>query len=89
MVTFYSEAGNLVEGDTNAAGDVFVHDQQLGETRRVSITSLGRQNISRSMNVSISGDGSVVAFATLGSLVPDDTNVSWDVYSTVLEAPSS
>ena len=30
FVAFYSDASNLVAGDTNRARDVFVHDRQTG-----------------------------------------------------------
>ena len=36
-VAFASFATNLVPGDTNMAGDVFVHDRVTGETRRLSV----------------------------------------------------
>ncbi|MBX3059677.1 MAG: PD40 domain-containing protein, partial [Anaerolineae bacterium] len=42
-VVFSSMASNLVSGDTNGDVDVFVHDQQTGETSRVSIASDGTQ----------------------------------------------
>src|SRR3989440_5054627 len=35
FVAFYSAATNLVGGDTNAAGDVFVRDRKTGKTNRV------------------------------------------------------
>src|SRR4051794_10648853 len=41
FIAFDSPATNLVPGDTNAAGDVFVRDTQLGVTERVSISSGG------------------------------------------------
>ena len=42
-VSFRSYASSLVTGDTNAEGDVFVHDRQTGETRRVSVSITGAQ----------------------------------------------
>ena len=33
-VAFESDASNLVSGDTNGAGDIFVHDRQTGATTR-------------------------------------------------------
>ena len=42
FVAFYSDASNLVSGDTNAARDVFVNDRQTGETARMSIDSIRR-----------------------------------------------
>ncbi len=42
-VAFYSDASNLVAGDTNAVRDVFVHDTQTGITTRVSLDSTGAE----------------------------------------------
>lgn len=41
FVAFASYAGNLVSGDSNAFGDVFVHDMVTGATTRVSLSSGG------------------------------------------------
>ena len=43
FVAFDSVASNLVPGDTNGSGDVFVHDRQTGTTRRVSVGPGGVQ----------------------------------------------
>ena len=40
FVAFSSRASNLVAGDANGKGDVFVHDRETGETTRVSVSSL-------------------------------------------------
>ena len=75
FVAFYSMATNLVPGDTNGTGDVFVRDRQTGTTERVSVGSGGVQ-----------GDGDSFAPGDLGgrtlrrlrvvatNLVPGDTN---------------
>ena len=42
-VSFYSDATNLVAGDTNGARDVFVHDVQTGATTRASVGPAGAQ----------------------------------------------
>ena len=42
-VAFYSEATNLVPGDTNGVEDVFVHDVLTRTTTRVSVGSDGAQ----------------------------------------------
>jgi hypothetical protein len=39
FVAFESGASNLVAGDTNGLGDVFVHDLATGVTERVSVGS--------------------------------------------------
>src|SRR5512139_4030823 len=42
-VAFYSNANNLVAGDTNSSRDIFVRDRQTGQTTRVSVASGGTQ----------------------------------------------
>jgi len=42
-------ATNLVTGDTNAVGDVFLHDRQTGTTTRVSVSSAGVQGNAESL----------------------------------------
>ena len=42
-IAFESDASNLVSGDTNDFGDIFVHDRQTGQTTLVSISSGGVQ----------------------------------------------
>ncbi|MFZ1413730.1 MAG: hypothetical protein WAS73_04000 [Defluviicoccus sp.] len=81
FVAFWSDAGNLVLGDTNEAWDVFVHDRQTGTTERVSIASGGQQADGNSVDPSISADGRFVAFESdAGNLVPGDTNAPADVF---------
>lgn len=81
FVTFKSMADNLVDGDTNDAYDVFVHDQQTGETTRVSVSTGGVQANRSSDTGSISYHGRYVAFSSLASnLVGGDTNESRDAF---------
>ncbi len=82
-VAMESWASNLVPGDTNWRGDVFVHDRQTGLTTRVSVDSNGME-VEANLNSSgpaISADGRYVAFVSGASnLVPDDTNAAPDVF---------
>jgi Tol biopolymer transport system component len=81
FVAFSSEASNLVPGDTNDAGDVFVHDRRTGTTARVSLGSGGVQGNGRSDSPTLSADGRFVAFSSWASnLVPGDTNDAGDVF---------
>jgi len=67
FVAFESEASNLIRHDTNGAWDVFVRDRKRGTTRRVSISSKGKQANSGhfgSIMPAISADGRFVAFAS-------------------------
>ncbi|MBY0260554.1 Hint domain-containing protein, partial [Methylobacterium sp.] len=80
-VAFQSNASTLVAGDTNGTTDVFVKDLGTGTTTRVSTDSAGAQSAGTSINASISGDGTRVAFQSNASnLVTSDTNGSTDVF---------
>ncbi len=84
-VVFYSDASNLVTGDTNQARDVFVRDISAGTTKRVSVSSADAQanrgSHSQGGRPSISGDGQIVAFySDASNLVSGDTNGQPDVF---------
>jgi Tol biopolymer transport system component len=81
-VAFWSEASNLVPGDTNGWPDIFVHDRQTGQTSRVSVASDGTQGNGWSgYYPSISADGRYVTFYSHASnLVPGDTSNVPDVF---------
>ena len=80
-IAFSSYASNLVPGDTNLAGDVFVHDMQTATTTRVSVATNGAQADASSLEPSMSWDGTSIAFSTNASnLVPGDTNDDYDVF---------
>ena len=64
FVVFSSWASNLVDGDDNAAADVFLHDMKTGETRRVSVDSTGAEGFDVSMAPVITSDGRYVAFVS-------------------------
>ena len=81
-VAFRSDATNLVSGDTNAKTDFFDR-RLLNGTMQMSDrnTALTPSNGMAKGDPQISGDGSVVAFASEGSnLVPADTNQHEDVF---------
>jgi Domain of unknown function (DUF4347)/Cadherin-like/Putative Ig domain/WD40-like Beta Propeller Repeat len=62
-IAFSSSASNLVSNDTNTRTDVFVHDQLLGTTARISVSSSGLQAASGTLyNSDISADGRYVVF---------------------------
>ncbi|MGE9746333.1 hypothetical protein [Bdellovibrio bacteriovorus] len=80
-IAFDSAASNLVAGDTNGVSDVFVHDQQTGETKRVSVSSAGAQASGHSFRPSISADGRYIAYSSAATdLVAGDTNMQMDVF---------
>lgn len=81
FVAFTSSASNLVESDTNAEADVFLHDRASGATRRVSVATDGSEANGRSESPAVSADGRFVAFASsAGNLVPGDANGAPDVF---------
>ncbi len=82
FVVFNSYATNLVPGDTNAQGDIFVRDTQLGTTRRVSVASNGAEGIGgEAIYPTISLDGDFITFRSAATnLVPGDTNGAADIF---------
>jgi Tol biopolymer transport system component len=85
LVAFSSNATNLVDGDTNAVRDIFVHHRATGVTERVSVDSAGNQSDGHSdgfgirggtsFGPEISSSGGHVAFDSQATnLIPDDTN---------------
>lgn len=86
FVAFESTATNLVAGDTNNCGDVFVHDLRTQQTTRVSVTSSGAQAVpgfvsQGSRSPALSADGRFVAFESdAANLVAGDTNGVLDIF---------
>jgi WD40-like Beta Propeller Repeat len=79
FVAFQSNATNLVSGDTNGKGDIFLRDTQLGITTRVSVDSSGSQGDDHSFNPRVSADGLYVTYQSIASnLVPGDTQGGCD-----------
>jgi len=81
-VAFTSEASTLVSDDTNGTTrDVFVHDRETGETRRVSVASDLTEGDGGSEWPSLSADGRYVTFySSATNLVAGDTNGYSDVF---------
>ncbi len=81
FVVFWSQANNLVMGDTNDRTDVFFHDRRTGATTRVSIDSAGSQANGDSGDPVTSADGRFVAFDSFATnLVTGDTNGWEDIF---------
>lgn len=81
FIVFDAERSDLVSGDTNGVGDVFVFDRTTRVFRRVSVASDGRQANGRSDLATITPDGRHVAFwSRATNLVPGDTNEVPDVF---------
>jgi hypothetical protein len=81
MVAFSSQATNLVTGDTNGVGDVFVRNRSAGTTIRASVNSSNQQANNESYKPVISGDGgSVVFISPANNLSPADTDTAYDIF---------
>lgn len=81
FVVFESLASNLVGGDSNETYDVFIRDRDEDKTRRLSVSSSGKQARKPSHEPAVSADGSVVAFwSSASTLVHGDTNHREDIF---------
>ncbi len=81
FVAFESTASDLVSGDSNSAGDVFLRDRTASSTKRVSVSSSGAGAASASFAADLSGDGRYVAFTSISdNLVSNDSNGNYDVF---------
>lgn len=83
LVTFRSDATNLVPGDTNGAWDVFLRDLGTGTTTRISEEARDHlQANDDSSDPVLSCDGRWLLFASdATNLVPGDVNLRRDVFA--------
>lgn len=80
-VTFEATAGNLVPGDTNGVGDVFVYDFATMTLDRVSVATDGTEGDDWSSEPRISADGRYVLFHSGSTtLVAGEMNTRNKVY---------
>ncbi len=80
-VVFHSFSTNLVSGDTNGRGDVFLRYRPTGTTHRVSVRSNETQGAGESgAATAVSADGRYVAFSSLSDMVALDNNNALDVF---------
>ncbi|MFO1038669.1 MAG: hypothetical protein U1E45_17665 [Geminicoccaceae bacterium] len=81
MAAFWSDAPNLVPGDTNGENDVFLRDLKNVTTERISVSTSGEQGNGLSYWPAISHGGDVVAYASSATnLVANDTNRAADIF---------
>jgi hypothetical protein len=81
-LAFYSDATNLVAGDTNVKTDCFVKDTQTGAVTRVSVRSSGVQANGPSISPVISLDGTITAFQSdAKNMVNGDLNLVTDIFT--------
>ena len=87
-VVFDSTATNLVGGDSNGFKDVFLHDRQNGDTKRVSAAGGGSESDRDSAYPAISTDGAYIVFSsTATNLVAGDSNGFSDVFIYQYQVP--
>ncbi|MGE3844904.1 MAG: TolB family protein, partial [Vicinamibacterales bacterium] len=83
-VAFESWSFNLVDGDTNAVPDVFLHDARMYQRQRVNVSTAGVQaegGAGGNGSPAASADGRFLAFGTNApNLVSGDTNNAYDVF---------
>jgi Tol biopolymer transport system component len=81
FVAFFSDANNLVPGDSNGASDVFLRDRTMGVTTRLSVGPGGVQAAGPSRFPVVSADGAVIAFQSdATTFVSGDTNSATDIF---------
>ncbi|MEO0325479.1 MAG: hypothetical protein AAF447_21155, partial [Myxococcota bacterium] len=80
-VVFSSPATNIVAGDTNGAGDVFLRDTSLGTIELISQDTGGTLGNGASYQPTVSSNGRYVAFLSAATnLVAGDANGATDVF---------
>jgi Tol biopolymer transport system component len=81
FVVYQSGSASLVDGDTNAAQDVFLRDRVARTTTRASVATYGGQaDAGQSLRPAISADGRFVAFESNSpDLVEVDVNGRTDI----------
>jgi Tol biopolymer transport system component len=78
---FQSDATDLLPGDTNGSGDIFLRDVQLGATALVSVATNGGWANGASAEPALTPDGRWVAFVSAASnLAAGDSNGIPDLF---------
>jgi Tol biopolymer transport system component len=81
LVAFRSLATNMVFGDTNGVGDIFVRDRAAGTTKRVSVAADGSEADGESVTATLSADGRFVCFSSrANNFVPSMANGYFNVF---------
>lgn len=81
LVAFFSQATNLVAGDTNQASDLFRYEISSGNMLRLSLSNAGNEVFGSYGLVKLSADGRLAFFSSNApDLVPGDGNNGFDVF---------
>jgi hypothetical protein len=87
LITFQTEATNLVPPDTNGQPDVMVKSMVTGDVLRMAQTTNGQEPNGLTVLPTISGDGSTLAFCTLATNVaPGDSNNAADMLTSGIQS---
>lgn len=87
-IAFHSYATNLVPGDTNKSGDVFIKNLATGAITLVSTTATGGLANGSSWGPVFSPRGDRLAFTSIATnLVSGDANTASDVFLKTLQVP--
>jgi len=93
LVAFWSNASNIVPGDTNGLYDVFVRDMVHGVTQRIDVGPLGEEadnSGAGQYGLCISRDGTAAAFTSdADNLVAGGSVSYWDVFVRDLETSTT
>lgn len=89
FVVYRSQATNLVPGDNNGAGDLFLHDRISGSTTLLTVGASGTNSANHwSVNAFFSGNSRTLFLASWASdLVPGNYRQNGDIYA--LSLPGS
>ena len=80
-IAYESTADNLVAGDTNGLGDIFLFDRLNQTTERINVAANGTQANGVTTLGSISDDGNYITFTSdADNLVANDTNGKSDIF---------
>jgi Tol biopolymer transport system component len=80
-VACFSDASNLVAGDTNGSTDVILFDRLSGATKRLSVAGGGGEANGSSLRPALSGNGRLVIFESdATNLVAGDSNQFTDIF---------
>ncbi len=80
-IAYESTADNLVAGDTNGLGDIFLFDRLNQTTERINVAANGTQTNGVTTLGSISDDGNYITFSSdADNLVANDTNGKSDIF---------
>lgn len=89
-IVYQTDSTNLVAGDTDIGGDVFMQSLQTGEIRRISQTLTGEGGNNQSTDARFSADGRYIIFNSYASNLvagQSQTVYRYDIQTGAIDAP--